>query len=75
MIIEGDMRTSISKRVQIIELELRVSSLRPLQVAECWTLAPGFTGEARQFRLLRSNPKELETTAWLSTITDISGGK
>ena len=68
------MRTSISGRVQKHRAGLRACGLRPVQIWVPDTRHPGFAEECRrQSRLLRDDPHEQETLAWLSTVADTDG--
>lgn len=68
------MRTTTSARVQKYRAGLHASGLRPVQIWVPDTRRPGFAEECRrQSRLLRSDPHELETSAWLSAIADTDG--
>ncbi|SOD42096.1 antitoxin MazE family protein [Nitrosovibrio sp. Nv4] len=68
------MRTTTSARVQKYRAGLRASGLRPVQIWVPDTRRPGFAEECRrQSRLLRDDPHELETSAWLSAIADTDG--
>ena len=54
----GDMRTSISGRVQKHRAGLRACGLRPIQIWVPDTRRPGFADECRrQSRLLRNDPR------------------
>lgn len=68
------MRTSISDRVKKYRVGLRACGLRPIQIWVPDTRRPGFAEEChRQSRLLRDDPHEQKTLAWLSTVADTNG--
>ncbi len=68
------MRTNISARVQKHRAGLRACGLRPLQIWVPDTHRPGFAEECRrQSLLLRNDPHEQETLAWLAAAADTDG--
>lgn len=65
---------SIGDRVEKHRASLRASGLRPLQIWVPDTRRPGFDEECRrQSRLLRNDPEESETQAWLEAAADTDG--
>ena len=65
---------SISERVQKHRVGLRAAGLRPVQIWVPDTRRAGFADEClRQSRLLRDDPEEAETLAWLEEAADTGG--
>jgi len=70
------MKTSISERVQKHRAGLRAAGMRPVQIWVPDTRRSGFAEECRrQSMLLRDNPHEAETLAWLADAADTEGWK
>lgn len=63
-----------AKRLQRHRARLRDAGLRPVQIWVPDTRRPGFAEECRrQSRLLRGDPQEAETLAWLGDVADTRG--
>jgi hypothetical protein len=62
------MASNVARRVKQHRDGLRAAGLRPLQIWVPDTRRPGFAEECRrQSLLLRNDPHERETLAWLET--------
>lgn len=63
-----------ARRVQRHRGQLRAAGLRPVQIWVPDTRRPGFADECRrQSRILRNDPQEAETLAWLEVVADTTG--
>jgi hypothetical protein len=63
-----------AKRLQRHRARLCDAGLRPVQIWVPDTRRPGFAEESRrQSRLLRGDPPESETLAWLDDVADTRG--
>ena len=68
------MGASTSARVAKHRAALRAAGLRPLQIWVPDTRARGFAEECgRQSRLLRDDPAETDTLAWMAQAADTDG--
>lgn len=65
---------SSAPRVQRRRDKLRAAGLRPVQIWVPDARRPGFAEECRrQSRMLRGDPHEAETLAWLQAAADTDG--
>jgi hypothetical protein len=68
------MADDTARRVRRHRAHLREAGLRPVQIWVPDTRRAGFAEECRrQSRLLRNDPHEAETLAWLEAVADTEG--
>ena len=68
------MAKSTAERVQEHRTRLREAGMRPIQIWVPDTRRSGFAEECRrQSKLLRDDPHETETLAWIESVSDDDG--